>query len=155
MNDDDVDPMLRVFTDPPVMKAFALESYSRSEMVRWVTENLEHQKEHGYGLFALILKKTDGFIGNCGLEHTTFEGAPCVELGYDLHSDYWNQGYATEAATAVRDFAIDELAIPKEDLCSFIRQTKKASMRVSEKIGMVRVKPYTNHGIDYFLYRLA
>ena len=100
MIEEDVVHMLRVFTDPNVMESFALESYSRSQMEEWVSENLAHQTEHGYGLFAVILKSNGAFIGNCGLEHTTFDGRPVVEIGYDLHSDYWNQGYATEAATA-------------------------------------------------------
>ena len=33
-------------------------------------------------------------------------GEPVVELGYDIRRDHWGRGYATEAATAVRDEAV-------------------------------------------------
>ena len=32
-----------------------------------------------------------------------------VEVGYTLGRDYWGQGFATEAAGAVRDYALGEL----------------------------------------------
>ena len=37
------------------------------------------------------------------------DGAQVAELGYDFRSDNWHPGLATEAATAVRDFAFGVL----------------------------------------------
>lgn len=155
MTAEDANALLKVFTDPNVLAAFSLESWSRERMVEWVDENLVHQTKFGYGLFAVILRDSGELIGNCGLEHTTFEDEPYVEIGYDFHSDFWNQGFATEAASAVRDYAVNELGLDPGMLCSFIRQTNKASMRVSEKVGMRRVKPYRKYDTDYFLYKLT
>ncbi len=42
-----------------------------------------------------------------------------TELGYDFRSDYWNQGFATEAAIAVRDYAFKTIQLP--GLISLIR----------------------------------
>ena len=120
MKESDTDDMLGIFNEPKLMKAFGLESFSRERMVDWVSRNLEHQKTYGYGLFSVILKSNGKLIGNCGLECTTFEGNVCVEVGYDFSSTYWNQGYATEAASAVVDFSINNLNIDSKLLCSFI-----------------------------------
>jgi len=155
MNENDVDDMLRIFTDENVLKSFGLQSFSREQMKMWVDRNLSHQNKYGYGLFSVILKSNQELIGDCGLEHTKFEGRPCVEIGYDFLSKYWNQGYATEAAKAVRDYAIRELNIDPKSVCSFIRTNNKASQRVSEKIGMQRIKEFKADDIDRYLYAFS
>jgi RimJ/RimL family protein N-acetyltransferase len=155
MNENDIDDMLRIFTDTNVMKSFELQSFNRQQMKEWVDRNLNHQNRYGYGLFSVILKSNQELIGDCGLEHTEFEGKPCVEIGYDFLSEYWNQGYATEAAKAVKDYAIGELSIDSRHICSFIRKSNKASQRVSEKIGMQRVREYEGSGVERYLYAFS
>ena len=155
MNENDFDDMLEIFTDKNVMKSFNLQSFSRAQMKKWVDRNLDHQNKYGYGLFSVILKSNQELIGNCGLEHTEFEEKPCVEIGYDFLSKYWNQGYATEAAKAVKVYAIEELNIDPKSICSFIRKNNKASQRVSEKIGMQKIKEYKAHNIDRYLYAFS
>ncbi len=155
MTEGDFDALLRIFTDENVLKAFDLQSFSRGQMKEWLDRNLGHQKKYGYGLFSVILKSSMELIGDCGLEHTDFEGKPCVEIGYDFLSKYWNQGYATEAAGAIRDYAIGSLNMDRKLLCCFIRRGNKASQRVAEKIGMQRVKEYAAYGIDRYLYAFS
>jgi ribosomal-protein-alanine N-acetyltransferase len=155
MKENDIDDMLKIFTDKNVMKSFNLQSFSREQMKKWVDRNLSHQNEYGYGLFSVILKFNQELIGDCGLEHTKFEGKHCVEIGYDFLSKYWNQGYATEAAKAVKAYAIEKLNIDPKIICSFIRKNNKASQRVSEKIGMQKIKEYTAHNIDRYLYAFS
>lgn len=155
MHEKDIDDLLRIFTDKNVMKSFDLQVFSREQMKEWVDRNLNHQNMYGYGLFSVILKSNQELIGDCGLEHTAFEGQPCVEIGYDFLSNYWNQGYATEAAKAVRDYAAEKLHIDSKSICSFIRKNNRASQRVSEKIGMQRIKEYKANDIDYYLYAFS
>ena len=155
MNENDIDDMLKIFADKNVMKSFGLQSFSREQMKKWVGRNLDHQNKYEYGLFSVILKSNQELIGDCGLEHTEFEEKPCVEIGYDFLSSYWNQGYATEAAKAVKDYAIGKLNIDSKTICSFIRKNNKASQRVSEKIGMRKVKEYRAYDIDYYLYTFS
>jgi RimJ/RimL family protein N-acetyltransferase len=155
MNEDDIDDMLKIFTDKNVMKSFSLQSFSREQMKKWMNRNFDHQNKYGYGLYSVILKSNQELIGDCGLEHTEFEGKPCVEIGYDFLSKYWNQGYATEAAKAVRDYAIGKLNIDAKVICSFIRKNNKASQHVSEKIGMQKVKEYKANNIKYYLYAFS
>ena len=152
MRSADIDELLLIFTDPKVMASFGIAPFDRAQMERWVQRNLNHQTEYGYGLFSVVLKATGVLIGDCGLEQMDVEGTPTAELGYDFRSDYWNQGFATEAATAVRDYAFQTLHLPR--LISLIRVGNQASQRVAEKIGMTCVSEFTRYGNRYWQYAI-
>lgn len=153
MRADDVDDLIHIFADPVVMASFDAQPFNRSQMEAWVARNLAHEAQYGYGLFSVILKAEGRLIGDCGLEQMTVAGRSEVELGYDLRSDYWRRGLATEAATAVRDYAFRTLALPR--LVSLIRVGNVASRRVAEKIGMELSETLRRHGQEYWLYTLV
>ena len=146
----DVDLLLAIFADPKVMAAFGVPPFDRAQMTQWVQRNLDHQVAHGYGLFSVILKSNGLLIGDCGLEWTDVDGVPAAELGYDFRSEYWNQGYATEAASAVRDYAFRRLQLPR--LISLIRVGNLPSQRVAEKLGMHCTTTITRYGHPYWHY---
>jgi RimJ/RimL family protein N-acetyltransferase len=148
----DLDALLCIFADPKVMAAFNHPPFDRQQMAQWLQRNLGHQAEHGYGLFSVILKANGLLIGDCGLEVMEVDGRPVAELGYDFRSNYWNQGFATEAAAAVRDYALNILKLPH--LISLIRIGNGASRRVAEKIGMQRISEFTRYGNPYWKYGL-
>jgi len=153
MQPSDLDNLLKIFGDTKVMDSFHEQPFTREQMQRWLQRNLAHQEEFGYGLFSVILKSENLLIGDCGLEHMDVEGEQKTELGYDFRSDYWNQGYATEAASAVRNFAFDSLKLP--GLISLIRKGNQSSRRVAEKIGMVLEEEITRYAIDYWIFSIA
>jgi [ribosomal protein S5]-alanine N-acetyltransferase len=152
MTAEDVPALLGIFSDPKVMATFDHPPFGQAEMERWTRRNLEHQTQYSYGLFSVILKSTGQLIGNCGLEVMEVEGIKAAELGYDFRSDYWNQGYATEAAIAVRDYAFSSLKLPY--LISLMRQSNPASRRVAEKVGMRLEKELERYGVAYWEYRI-
>ena len=150
MRPSDFDALLLIFTDPRVMAAFNHPLFTREQMQRWLQRNLDHQSEFGYGLFSAILKETGELIGDCGLEQ--MDDMNAAELGYDFRSDFWNQGYATEAACAVRDYAFDVLHLPH--LISLIRMGNFASRRVAEKVGMTLTDEFTRYEVRYWKFEL-
>ena len=79
----------------------------------------------GEACFVLMLDGT--LIGACGIDPRD-EGA---ELGYWLGAGYWGNGFMTEAARAVIDYAFGDLRY--ETLQSGARVTNPASRRVLEK----------------------
>jgi len=147
---EDTEALLQIFADPAVMAAFNAEPFTRRQMEGWVQKNLVHQERYGYGLCSIVHKAEGELIGNCGLTHMDIGGVPVVELGYDFRSDYWHHGLATEAATAMRNYAFQVLRLSR--LVSLIRRTNLASQRVAEKIGMTRAEEITDHGHNYWLY---
>ena len=152
MQQSDLAALMQIFTDSKVMAAFDSPPFTHAQMQSWLDRNLAHQESHGYGLFSVILKSTGTLIGDCGLEHMQLDGKEHVELGYDFRGDYWNRGFASEAAGAVRDYACSALQLP--GLISLIRVGNHASRRVSEKIGMSLAHTFEQHGIAYWLYSL-
>ena len=152
MLESDLDALLLIFTDPNVMASFGVDPFTREQMQRWLQRNLDHQKEFGYGLFSVLLKETGELIGNCGLEQMEVNGVQAAELGYDFRSGFWNQGFATEAASAVRDYAFNVLKLPM--LISLIRLGNLASKRVAEKVGMTLEEEFMHFGNRYWKYSL-
>jgi len=59
-----------------------------------------------------------------------------AELGFVLHPDFWGQGLATEAAAALMAWGFDRLNL--ERIWATCDTRNEASVRVLEKIGMVR-----------------
>jgi [ribosomal protein S5]-alanine N-acetyltransferase len=77
----------------------------------------------------------DGLIGSCGIHRAEGE-ADAWEIGYWFGLLYWGQGYASEAARAVMDWARDQL-----DAKVFLAghfEDNPASGRVLRKLGFVR-----------------
>jgi RimJ/RimL family protein N-acetyltransferase len=83
----------------------------------------------GGGEAAFLMTLDGAPIGMCGIAQR--EEGP--ELGYWLGVPYWGQGYATEAARAVIDYAFGTLQF--EALHSGARVNNPASRRVLEKCG--------------------
>ena len=148
----DLDDLLKVFGDSRVMASFDTVPFNPEQMENWVQRNIEHQKSHGYGLFSVILKSEGIIIGDCGLEHMNVGGDLATELGYDFQSDYWNQGYGTETASSVLDYAFGVLNLTS--LTSLIRVGNVASRRVSAKIGMRSITEFTTNEIQYWKYAI-
>jgi RimJ/RimL family protein N-acetyltransferase len=87
----------------------------------------------GYGMFALE-DMAGRFVGRAGVLHPLEWSEP--ELAYALVSSAWGRGLATEAATAIRDWAFASFAFPR--LASFIQPDNAASIRVVARMGAVR-----------------
>jgi RimJ/RimL family protein N-acetyltransferase len=94
--------------------------------------------ERGFGLWAVQIKATGQFAGFTGLSVPRFEAAftPCVEVGWRLAFEHWGKGYATEAAQSAVRFGFEELGL--EEIVSFTTTANTRSIRVMEKLGMVR-----------------
>ena len=80
--------------------------------------------------FAVVLGKKH--IGAVSI-YLDDSGEAC-ELGWIIHRDFQGNGYATEAAKAVLDFAFDRLNVKK--VCAHCDHRNEPSYRVMQKIGL-------------------
>lgn len=131
----DFEPFSRINADSRVMKFFP-KILNRVESDQMVEKIRNHFNQHGFGFYAIEIKTTHQFIGFVGLAVPRFEAAfmPCVEIGWRLDAEFWNQGFATEAATGVLAYAFKELNL--KEVVSFTSELNLASRRVMEKLGM-------------------
>ena len=144
---DDAEALAPMYADPEVMRYVGDgRTLSRTDTERSVRRMIERWEADGFGLFTTVRKHDGAVIGRVGLlvwnsetwEPTTrADGADApteVEVGYTLGRDYWGQGYATEAAGAVRDYALRELGA--ERLIALIIRGNSASENVARKLGL-------------------
>jgi RimJ/RimL family protein N-acetyltransferase len=104
------------------------------EASAWMTRNLAVYEAHEFGIWFVESRSTSGFLGYCGLRPMVVENAPEIEIGWHIEKTSWNQGIATEAATAVRDLAFTRFGLSR--LVATIHPDHLASRRVAENIGM-------------------
>jgi len=143
----DDEPMYRVFCDPEVMR-FSDGVKSKEWVQGWLQTCLERYEAWGFGPYAIVEQRNQVVIGYCGLFFfPDLDGQPETEIGYRLAGSAWGQGYATEAAKAVRDFAFETLSVKR--LIAMIDPSNVASIRVAEKIGMHYQKDVMLEGYDH------
>jgi RimJ/RimL family protein N-acetyltransferase len=134
----------RLVLRTPEMGDFdAVEAYARSprarftggqqsdRMVIWRSflGTAGHWALKGFGYFTVLAGGTP--VGRVGvLEHIAWQEP---ELGWHLFAGHEGQGYATEAARAVRDWAKAERGLGP--LISYIHPENAASRRVAERLG--------------------
>ena len=62
----DLDDLHRILSNPESMKHYP-EPFAREKSIRWIDWNLDNYAKYGFGLWAVILKKENRFIGDCGI----------------------------------------------------------------------------------------
>ncbi|MHC1695914.1 MAG: GNAT family N-acetyltransferase [Eubacteriales bacterium] len=144
---DDYPSLCRILQDEGVMYAYE-GAFSDAEVQSWLNKQLERYREHGIGLWAVILKESAEMIGQCGLTLQDYNDKRVVEVGYLFQRDYWHKGYATEAAQACKEYAFKKLDI--KEVYSIIRDTNIPSQNVAKRNGMSCVDSFIKHyrGID-------
>lgn len=119
--------------------------------------------ERGWGLWAIELKENGEFIGFTGLNIPKIDThfTPCVEIGWRLRKQFWNKGYASEAAAASLEFGFDVLKL--EEIIAMTAVQNIPSRKVMEKIGMSYdpkgdfdhpMVPAGSHVVRHVLYRI-
>jgi RimJ/RimL family protein N-acetyltransferase len=133
----DTEPFARLNADPRVMQHFPA-VLSREESDALVQRAEEHFERDGFGPWAVEIPEIAPFIGFVGLSVPRFQAhfTPCVEIGWRLAAEFWNRGYATEAARAALSFGFERLGLA--EIVSFTVPANLPSRRVMEKIGMTR-----------------
>lgn len=96
-----------------------------------------YHEQPGFGVWKTSLH--DGtHIGHAVLNHpvlsSTGQRAGPVQVGYTLHKQFWNLGFATELATVMLEHAFNTLQL--ESVIALTSEGNQASSRVMEKIGM-------------------
>ncbi|MEM7278873.1 MAG: GNAT family N-acetyltransferase [Pseudomonadota bacterium] len=132
----DEESFCELFADPQVMKSSIGGTKTPEEVKEWLLDQIERSKSgRGIELLAVKLKSTAAIIGYCGLnEPLNIKGVAEVEIGYRLNRLYWGNGYATEAAIAVREYAFEKLKLNR--LVALIEPINTRSVAVARKIGM-------------------
>ncbi|MGH2576596.1 MAG: GNAT family N-acetyltransferase [Actinomycetota bacterium] len=146
---DDLDALLGILGDPETMTYYP-EPYNREGTLRWIEDNRRRYVVDGFGLWAMEMKETGDFVGDCGPAVREVDGEREVEIGWHVDRALWNRGLATEAGAACRDHCFGALGL--ERVISLVRPENLPSRRVAEKIGMVIEREVDWHGYRHLVY---
>ena len=139
MNEADFDAYFAVLGDRENMKHYPY-TFDEARVRDWIRRNRERYQQYGFGLWAVCLKETGEMIGDCGLTLQNIDGEWLPEIGYHIRSDMQRNGYAKEAAAAVRDWALRHTSYPA--LYSYCKYTNTPSFKTAEAVGMTFLREY-------------
>jgi RimJ/RimL family protein N-acetyltransferase len=151
MSSADLDDIAALLGDEDVMRYYPRPK-TRSEAQGWINWNQALYRDHGFGLWAVVLRSTGEFIGDCGLtlQRVADSDTDEVEVGYHVGASFQGYGYDTEAASAARDFARDRLGLHR--LIAIINPANLPSQAVARKIGLKPERHSTVHGQECVIY---
>lgn len=116
----------------------------------WTVEYiLAHELLAGYQTWVINLRTTGECIGHCSLTEMRIDGVVEQEIGYRVGERHRGHGYATDAATAVREFLFQR-GVTR--VISTIATDNTASQRVAVKNGMHWEKQIEKHGRPVEIY---
>lgn len=136
MTAQDFDALHRILTDPDVMQHYPC-VFDEAKVQGWINKNIERYQVFGFGLWAVCLKDTGEMIGDCGLTMQLIGGQIKPEIGYHIRKDHQRNGYAKEAAAAVRDWAFTNT--PFQMLYSYMKYTNIPSAKTALAYGCKQV----------------
>ncbi len=135
----DYDAWLPFFQDPKTSLYWKQSTVPAKQACDHWYERQFYRYNNGLGGHnALVEKHSNRLIGHCGLLLQNVGDVKELEIGYSLLPEFWNKGYATEAAVVCRDFAFEN-ELTKDfnySLISIISVTNKPSQSVAIKNGM-------------------
>ena len=149
---DDFDALYEILSDAETMKYYP-KPYDENGVNRWINWCIESYAKHGFGLWALELKETGAFIGDCGISMQNIDGEILPEIGYHVHKKYWRQGYAKEACAAVKQWFFQNTEF--ESVYSYMNRDNVASCATAAANGMTRIKAYDNGDEALYVYRIT
>lgn len=145
--------------DPVTMRYWAAGGpFTRHTAERNFAASLARTHEFDFGRRWVVSKESGAGVG---FVDTKFFGDSCedvspdeVEVGWMVTPSAWNQGYATEAGSAIRDEAFERLELGS--IVAVHHPENAASRRVIEKLGMAFERDVVAmDGWPYCLHRLT
>jgi len=133
----DTDSVFQLANDPAVLQFIRGMPASREEAWHRLLRYAGHWSLLGFGMFAVVERATDRFIGEVGLADfqrglgENFDGTP--EAAWVFAGSSHGKGFALEAMTAALGW-FDQQALSSRSVC-IIDPLNTASIRLAEKLG--------------------
>lgn len=147
----DFDGLYEILSDPETMQHYP-KPYDAAGTKRWLDWSFNNYATYGFGLWAIELKESGTFIGDCGITMQPIDGEQLPEIGYHIHKKYWRNGYGSEAAKAVRDWAFQNTSF--DCLYSYMTASNLPSYSTAASAGLKKIKEYSDKD-DSILYVYA
>ena len=91
---DDFDGLYEILSDPETMKHYP-SPYDEKGTMRWLDWTFDNYKKYGFGLFAMELKESGEFIGDCGI---TINPESDEDMLNALNKMYFDEGFRSQCS---------------------------------------------------------
>src|SRR6476659_7665879 len=133
-NTDDAPFILALLNEPSFLR------YIGDQNARTLADARQHilngpqatYERHGFGIYQVELQDSHTPIGMCGLLKR--EELPQPDIGFAFLPDFWNQGFAFEAAAAVLNDARERLQLNR--ILAIVSPDNEASIGLLQKLGL-------------------
>lgn len=143
--------LVELNSDPEVLK-YVHEPATTEENAPDILKNIIlPQYELKLGRWAVHKKYTGEFIGWAGLKYISERDE--IDLGYRFKKQYWEKGYATEAANTCISYGFVHLNLQRIIARAHVENI--ASLKVIEKCGMKFLKQDVIDGSPVKMYELV
>ena len=117
-------------------------AFDDNRVRNWIEQNIERYRVLGFGLWAVCLKETGEVIGDCGLIMQLIGGEIKPEIGYHIRADKQRNGFAKEAAIAVRDWTFNNTSF--NVIYSYMKYTNEPSVKTAISYGCRQVDEFSD-----------
>lgn len=130
---DDAEFVLALLNEPSFLRYIGDKQVRNIDEARRYILNgpIASYEQNGFGLYLVELKEVHTPIGMCGLIKRA-ELAD-VDIGFAFLPDFWNQGFASEAAAAVLGYAQETLKLKR--IVAITSLDNEASIKLLERMG--------------------
>jgi len=139
----DFETIVDLWSDPEVVRFISGEPLSREQTWSRLLRTVGHWKVLGFGYWGVEAKEDERLIGEVGLANFQRDLAPSrigiPEAGWALTTKASGRGLATEAMSAVFDWADATIDVPQT--FAFFDPNHAASIRVAQKLGFRDPEP--------------
>ena len=131
---DDAPFVLTLLNEPSFLRFIGDKKVRNLEDARQylLTGPITSYERNGFGLLLVELKDSRVPIGMCGLIKR--EELPEPDIGFAFIPDYWRQGFAFEAATAVMNDARERLKLT--NVLAIVNPDNESSIKLLERLGL-------------------
>jgi len=143
----DIDAVYRIHHDPRACAhnpadLLATRAEAEIRFRRWD----QHWQRYGFGYWVVRPRDEERGLGFCGLKVMRLAEREVLNLFYRLDPAAWGAGVATEAATAVVDWATGNR--PDHPVIARVRPDNVASAKVATRAGLRRAEHLDTDGDD-------
>ena len=143
--------LCEIYQDAENMKFYGA-PYDDHTMRRLIDWTIKNYRKYGFGFWAIIDRKTNKLIGDCGLSIQNIDDDWLPEIGYHINRKYHGQGIASEAAQLVKQYIFKNYNF--DTLYSYTFENHFASIKVMQNNGMSFVKKYKEKDEYYVVYSI-
>ena len=103
--------LFKIWSDSEVTKFMNIDSFTDENQAKDMIKLLDEFSLANKAIrFSIIKMESNEIIGSCGFNSLDFENEK-AEIGYDIARAFWGRGYASEAISALLDYAFSTLKL--------------------------------------------